>query len=54
MRYGNEAASHSDLTAPLKVVPIQDIYGPTVTDSDLQALIVSEETISGGLAGKPS
>ncbi|KAG9303726.1 hypothetical protein G9A89_018623 [Geosiphon pyriformis] len=29
-----------------EVVPIYDIYGPTVTDPDIEALVVSRETIS--------
>ena len=30
------------------IVPISDVYGPTATDSDIQALVVSKETIAGG------
>ncbi|CAG8463471.1 10923_t:CDS:2 [Dentiscutata erythropus] len=30
-----------------EVVPIYDVYGPTVTDPDIHALVVSRETISG-------
>lgn len=30
------------------VVPISDVYGPTATDPDIQALVVSKETIAGG------
>ncbi|CAG8468026.1 16392_t:CDS:2 [Acaulospora colombiana] len=30
-----------------EVVPIYDIYGPTITDPDIQALVVSKETVSG-------
>ncbi|KAK3820298.1 MAG: hypothetical protein J3Q66DRAFT_439308 [Benniella sp.] len=33
-----------------EVVPIYDIYGPTATDSKLQALMVSKETLKGGAA----
>jgi hypothetical protein len=29
------------------IVPIQDVYGPTGWDPDVQALVVSKETISG-------
>ncbi len=29
------------------VVPIQDVYGPTAWDPDIQALVVSKETMSG-------
>jgi pantetheine-phosphate adenylyltransferase len=32
------------------IVPIQDIYGPTGTDPNIQALVVSKETASGGKA----
>ncbi|GAA5940747.1 putative pantetheine-phosphate adenylyltransferase [Sporobolomyces koalae] len=31
-----------------QVVPLQDVYGPTATDPDIQALVVSEETRAGG------
>jgi pantetheine-phosphate adenylyltransferase len=34
------------------IVPINDIYGPTATDPNIQALVVSKETVSGGKAGK--
>ena len=30
-----------------EVVAISDVYGPTATDHDIQALVVSKETISG-------
>lgn len=29
------------------VVPINDVYGPTGWDADIQALVVSKETLSG-------
>ncbi|GJJ12568.1 hypothetical protein Clacol_006811 [Clathrus columnatus] len=29
------------------LVPIVDVYGPTATDPDIQALVVSKETLSG-------
>ncbi|KAI0256648.1 Nucleotidylyl transferase [Lactifluus subvellereus] len=34
------------------IVPINDVYGPTATDPNIQALVVSKETASGGQAGK--
>ncbi|KAG0305708.1 hypothetical protein BGZ98_003718 [Dissophora globulifera] len=33
-----------------EVLPIHDIYGPTITDNNLQAITVSKETIKGGAA----
>ncbi|KAF9971056.1 hypothetical protein BGZ73_006073 [Actinomortierella ambigua] len=33
-----------------EVVSISDIYGPTITDDNLQALMVSQETLKGGAA----
>ncbi|KAF8935583.1 hypothetical protein BGZ52_009051 [Haplosporangium bisporale] len=33
-----------------EAVPLHDIYGPTITDRELQALVVSKETIKGGAA----
>lgn len=30
-----------------QVVPIRDLYGPTITDKDLDCIVVSEETIRG-------
>jgi pantetheine-phosphate adenylyltransferase len=32
----------------LQVVPINDVYGPTGYDPDIQALVVSKESVSGG------
>ena len=32
------------------IVPIQDVYGPTAVDPNIQALVVSKETLSGGAA----
>ncbi|SCZ89049.1 BZ3500_MvSof-1268-A1-R1_Chr1-1g00919 [Microbotryum saponariae] len=32
------------------IVPIQDPYGPTATEADIQAIVVSEETRAGGQA----
>ena len=34
------------------IVPLHDVYGPTATDPNIQALVVSKETASGGRAGK--
>ena len=34
------------------IVPIHDVYGPTATDPNIQALVVSKETTSGGRAGE--
>lgn len=34
------------------IVPIQDIYGPAGSDPNIQALVVSKETASGGKAGE--
>jgi pantetheine-phosphate adenylyltransferase len=30
------------------VVVLSDVYGPTAVDPDIQALVVSKETIAGG------
>ena len=32
------------------IVSIQDVYGPTAVDPDIQALVISKETLSGGAA----
>ncbi|KAH8106808.1 Nucleotidylyl transferase [Cristinia sonorae] len=32
------------------IVPINDVYGPTAWDPNIQALVVSKETLSGGAA----
>jgi phosphopantetheine adenylyltransferase len=34
-----------------EIVPIHDVYGPTAADPNIQALVVSMETASGGKAG---
>jgi pantetheine-phosphate adenylyltransferase len=47
--------SFLDLFKPgleLFIVPIYDVYGPTAVDPDIQALVVSKETLSGGAAGE--
>ena len=35
-----------------EIVPIDDVYGPTGTDPDIQALVVSHETIAGAESSK--
>lgn len=32
------------------VVAIQDVYGPTAVDQNIQAIVVSKETLSGATA----
>ena len=34
------------------IAPIQDVYGPTAVDPNIQALVVSKETLSGGAASQ--
>lgn len=34
------------------IVPIQDVYGPTAVDPNIQALVVSKETLSGASASR--
>lgn len=34
------------------IVSIQDVYGPTAVDPNIQALVVSKETLSGGAASR--
>lgn len=36
------------------VVSINDVYGPTGWDPDIQALVVSRETVSGADSSKPA
>lgn len=35
-----------------EIVPITDVYGPTGWDPNIQALVVSKETLSGGDASQ--
>lgn len=35
-----------------EVVPINDVYGPTGYDPDIQALVVSKETMSGAASSE--
>lgn len=39
---------HVDGGLKYDVVPISDMFGPTITDPDLDLLVVSEETVKGG------
>ena len=32
----------------------QDVYGPTATDPEIEALVVSDETRAGGQASEPT
>lgn len=32
----------------------QDVYGPTATDPEIEALVVSDETRAGGQASEPA
>ncbi|MEQ9714396.1 MAG: phosphopantetheine adenylyltransferase [Candidatus Asgardarchaeia archaeon] len=32
-----------------EIVKLEDPYGPTITDMELEALVVSEETVNGGI-----
>ena len=34
------------------IVPFYDVHGPTATDPNIQALVVSKETASGGRVSK--
>lgn len=34
------------------IVPISDVYGPTAVDPNIQALVVSKETLSGASSSK--
>lgn len=33
------------------IVPINDVYGPTATDDNIQALVLSTESVQGGEMG---
>jgi pantetheine-phosphate adenylyltransferase len=35
-----------------EIVPINDVYGPTATDANIQALVLSTESAEGGEMGK--
>ena len=35
------------ISSPVQV-PIQDVYGPTAWDEDLQCLVVTADTVKGG------
>lgn len=37
-----------------QLVPINDAFGPSTYEPDIQAIIVSSETLKGGVAGKVS
>ena len=37
-----------------EIVAIKDVYGPTATDPDIQALVLSQETVAGGEASESS
>lgn len=39
-------------TLQVDLPALQDVFGPTATEADIQALIVSEESISGAEASK--
>ena len=36
-----------------ELVDLQDVCGPTGSDPDIQALVVSKETLSGAAASRP-
>jgi phosphopantetheine adenylyltransferase len=47
---GDFKATFRDSTIQVQCVRIQDAFGPTITEEDIQALVVSGETRSGGRA----
>jgi phosphopantetheine adenylyltransferase len=47
---GDFKATFRDSTIQVQCVRIQDAFGPTITEEDIQALVVSGETRSGGQA----
>ena len=43
-----------DHTLVYEVVALKDVYGPTASDPEISALVVSRESAAGGQASKPS
>ncbi|KAJ7313637.1 hypothetical protein JRQ81_005202 [Phrynocephalus forsythii] len=54
--YDQRVAQLSEFLVDIKpslryeIVPLFDFFGPSITDSDLKCIVVSEETLKGGLA----
>jgi len=42
-----------DHTLDYEVVALKDVYGPTASDPEISALVVSRESAAGGQASKP-
>jgi len=42
-----------DRTLQYQVVALKDVYGPTASDREISALVVSRESAAGGQASKP-